>query len=118
MCMTYRKKPVEIQAVCWDGKSSTANEFIGEAYGVDWKYEEGSTRIVIPTLEGDHTGNVGDYIIKGVKGEFYPCKPDIFAATYEPVCSACGHWSQEGQDCTLVAPETGCVHISLNIPTT
>lgn len=40
--------------------------------------------MVIPTLEGDHLANVGDWIIKGVKGEFYPCKPDIFAATYDP----------------------------------
>jgi hypothetical protein len=38
----------------------------------------------IPTLEGQMEARVGDYIIKGVKGEFYPCKPDIFAATYEP----------------------------------
>ncbi len=39
---------------------------------------------VIPTLEGDMTASVGDFIIKGVQGEFYPCKPDIFLATYEP----------------------------------
>ena len=45
-------------------------------------YEETMT---IKTLEGDMTANVGDYIIKGVKGEFYPCKPDIFEQTYEPV---------------------------------
>jgi hypothetical protein len=41
--------------------------------------------MTIKTLEGDMTANVGDYIIKGVKGEFYPCKPDIFEQTYEPV---------------------------------
>lgn len=40
---------------------------------------------IIHTLEGDHLARFGDYIIKGVKGEFYPCKPDIFEATYEPV---------------------------------
>lgn len=39
--------------------------------------------LIIPTLEGDHRASIGDWIIKGVKGEFYPCKPDIFAMTYE-----------------------------------
>jgi hypothetical protein len=42
------------------------------------------TVFVIPTLEGNHQANIGDWIIKGVKGEFYPCKPDIFELTYEP----------------------------------
>lgn len=109
--MKYRKNPVVIEAVRWDGSASTANAFIGEAFGTDWKYEEGSNRIIIPTLEGDHTGDVGDFIIKGVNGEFYPCKPDIFAKTYDPVCEGCEHWSEQGQDCTLVAPETGCPKI-------
>lgn len=40
--------------------------------------------VIIRTLEGDHRGQVGDWIIQGIKGELYPCKPDIFAATYEP----------------------------------
>ena len=44
----------------------------------------GQSGLVIPTLEGDHLAEPGDWIIKGVKGEFYPCKPDIFAATYDP----------------------------------
>jgi hypothetical protein len=39
--------------------------------------------LIIPTLEGDHTAITGDWIIKGIKGEFYPCKPDIFEKTYE-----------------------------------
>jgi hypothetical protein len=43
--------------------------------------------VVIATLEGDMTASPGDWIIKGVKGEFYPCKPDIFEATYEPLPS-------------------------------
>jgi hypothetical protein len=85
MMAKFRKKPVVIEAVQWDGCTNTANAFIGEAYGTDWWFEAtDSLRIVIPTLEGNHTGNVGDWIIKGVKGEFYPCKPDIFEATYEP----------------------------------
>jgi hypothetical protein len=80
----FRKKPVVIEAVQWDGNSDTANKFIGESYGVDWEYaERGSSDLLIPTLEGKMRAAVGDWIIKGVKGEFYPCKPDIFAATYD-----------------------------------
>lgn len=81
--MKYRKKPVVIEAVQWDGSADTANQFIGERFGVDWRFAENSDSIIIPTLEGDHRGDVGDYIIKGVKGEFYPCKEDIFHLTYE-----------------------------------
>jgi hypothetical protein len=44
-----------------------------------------SHSLVIPTLEGDHQAAIGDWIIKGVKGEFYPCKPDIFEMTYQPL---------------------------------
>lgn len=51
---------------------------------VDDMMTEAVVGLVIPTLEGDHHASVGDWIIRGVKGEFYPCKPDIFAATYEP----------------------------------
>lgn len=82
----FRKKPVVIEAVEWDGDATKANSFIGESYGVNWEYAGPADRaIVIPTREGKMRGEVGDWIIKGVKGEFYPCKPDIFAATYEPV---------------------------------
>jgi hypothetical protein len=81
----FRKKPVVIEAIQWDGNAATANRFLGEAYGTDWEYAVHSNNILIPTLEGLMLGNVGDWIIKGIKGEFYPCKPDIFAATYEPV---------------------------------
>jgi hypothetical protein len=82
----FRKKPVVVEAVQWDGKADTANRFIGERYGVDWDYAgQHDSAIIIPTLEGNHRGEVGDWIIKGVKGEFYPCKPDIFEATYEPL---------------------------------
>lgn len=48
---------------------------------------EGSAKLIIPTLEGDMKASLGDYIIKGVQGEFYPCKPEIFEATYEEVYS-------------------------------
>lgn len=82
---SYRKKPVVIEAVQWDGAPKTANEFIGERYGTDWEYAKDSEDIVIKTLEGNMTCHVGDYIICGIKGELYPCKPDIFEATYEAV---------------------------------
>lgn len=82
----YRKKPVVIEAVQWDGDSETANQFLGEDYGVDWEYAaQGDSALVIPTLEGRMRANPGDWIIRGVKGEFYPCKPDIFEATYEEI---------------------------------
>jgi hypothetical protein len=74
--MKYQKKPVVIEAVKWTGDN--ANElasFMGVA-----AFEGG--KVQITTLEGVLTASVGDYIIRGVKGEFYPCKPDIFAATY------------------------------------
>lgn len=74
----YRKKPVVIEAVRWTGINyGELTDFMHDAYGVD-----GDT-IVISTLEGNMIANIGDWIIKGIKGEFYPCKPDIFDATYE-----------------------------------
>ena len=81
--MKFRKKPVVIEAVRWDGDANTANSFLGESYGVNWRYD--GEKLIIPTLEGEMIANLGDWIIKGVKGEFYPCKPDIFEATYEKV---------------------------------
>lgn len=79
--MKYRKKPVVIDAFHWDGTNvAEARDFFGSFLG--WHLEN-SEFLIIKTLEGDHLANPGDWIIKGVKGEFYPCKPDIFAATYE-----------------------------------
>ena len=75
----YRKKPVEIEAIQWDGTLLELVEFAGEAVLVT------SGFVYIRTLEGDMRLSHGDYVIKGVKGEFYPCKPDIFHATYERV---------------------------------
>ena len=83
----FRKKPVVIEAVeiRRDGhdaildlgqRSSTSTLFMG--------WEGDPVYVLIPTLEGEMRGDQGDYIIKGVSGELYPCKPDIFAATYEP----------------------------------
>lgn len=78
----YRKKPVVVEAIQWTGENHAEMcEFIDpEVFEI--KPKEG---LIIHTLEGDHHASPGDYIIKGVNGEFYPCKPDIFAKTYEPV---------------------------------
>jgi hypothetical protein len=79
----FRKKPVVIEAVQNNSslKPADLHSFLGDFEGVT---VEGKC-LVIKTLEGDMRADEGDWIIKGVKGEFYPCKPDIFAATYEPV---------------------------------
>ena len=81
--MKFRKKPVVIDAVQWDGTNvSEIREFFGAF--MDWSFRD-TEYLLIKTLEGEHTANPKDWIIKGVKGEFYPCKPDIFEATYESV---------------------------------
>ena len=74
--MKYRKKPVVIEATQWFKHGD--HPMVKPLYGlvdIGW----------ISTLEGGHEVRPGDYIITGVKGEHYPCKPDIFALTYEPV---------------------------------
>jgi len=76
----FRKKPVVIEAFVWN--PNKAGE-VDAAKQRGWKVLFNGT-VVIPTLEGQHIANVGDWIICGIKGEFYPCKPDIFEATYEP----------------------------------
>jgi len=92
--MKYRKKPVVIEAVRW---AYDENESCGRAEcrafdaikalsgdGRDVAYNADGT-LSIRTLEGVMRANVGDYVIRGIKGEIYPCKPDIFHATYEKV---------------------------------
>lgn len=84
--MKYRKKPVEIDAVQftrdnWEEIVSFTN---GTAKDLTIERRpNGKCTCIIPTLEGDHIAAENDYIIKGVNGEFYPCKPDIFRKTYE-----------------------------------
>ncbi len=88
----YRKKPVVIEAMQFT--FPLTNEFIdfcGNALGnIRVRYRGGKTEADIVTLEDGadervkHVATIGDYIIKGIQGEFYPCKPDIFAQTYEP----------------------------------
>ncbi len=83
MAKKYRKKPVEIEAVRWTGSNiSEVKRFMNNAV---MAFNEQNLKISIKTLEGVITASPYDYIIKGVKGEFYPCKPDIFEETYEEV---------------------------------
>ncbi len=81
----FRKKPVVIEAILWDGDNiQQIKEFMYPAEPVYMAGFKNSDDIVgIDTLEGRHVASKGDWIIKGVKGEFYPIKPDIFAETYE-----------------------------------
>ena len=81
----YRKKPVVIEAVEFTGSNRReALQFIYPDLSEDALRgaEMAAMPVVIGTLEGDMTVSPGDFIIKGVQGEFYPCKPDIFKATY------------------------------------
>lgn len=84
--MKYRKKPVVIEAIEFNGWNwAECYQFVSDEplfFPQEIRKEE---KIEIETLEGIMTASIGDYIIKGVQGEFYPCKPDIFKATYEPV---------------------------------
>jgi hypothetical protein len=82
--MQFRKKPVVINAIQWDGTFESFNA-IGELAQGQHVEPIGADALRIPTLEGDHRADKGDWIIRGVKGEIYPCKPDIFAATYDVV---------------------------------
>jgi len=79
----YRKRPVVVEAMQfngeWTGDATEILSWMGR--GGDW--DNDSHELRINTLEGIMTASKGDFIIKGVAGEFYPCKPDIFAATYE-----------------------------------
>jgi hypothetical protein len=95
MSTTFRKKPVEVEAM----QTAPADPMVAEKdreeqnrLVAQWISNEGGdvvgfgvTGIDIGTLEGTMTASPGDWVIRGVQGEFYPCKPDIFAATYETV---------------------------------
>ena len=86
--MKFRKKPVVIEAVCFDSAllDGAMPDWFAEASdagNVEYAVEGGKDVLFISTLEGCMKADFGDWIIRGVKGELYPCKPDIFAATYE-----------------------------------
>ena len=83
----FRKKPVVIEAWEWTGKSLADAQMFTQMNGLpDWRIgsRRKMTGLIIPTLKGDHVATRGDYIIKGVQGEFYPRKPEIFFRTYNP----------------------------------
>ena len=93
--MKYRKKPVVIEALQWTGYNDLdmynfledeireLRDFrdYGRNFYIDHIRVKGG--LIIKTLEGDHVASINDYIIKGIKGEFYPCKPDVFELTYD-----------------------------------
>lgn len=89
--MKYKTKPVEIEAIQWTGLNlEEIKAFVGESLIYDiidtaWEVGKGRPHVLmkIKTLEGDMTASEGDYIIKGLRGEFYPCKPDVFEKKYE-----------------------------------
>ena len=85
--MKYRKKPVVIDALQWTGINlEECQVFLGDSYmHFAERHPGGKREIDIKTLEGKHTASSGDYLIRGIKGEHYPCKPDIFDMTYEAV---------------------------------
>ena len=93
MTRKFRKKPVVIEAVQnTRGNLKAIETFLAGqempgsyAPQPGWVINWGNSQVAIKTLEGTMIADVGDWIIKGVKGEFYPCKPDIFEATYEEV---------------------------------
>ena len=106
----FRKKPGEIEAVQFTGSTesgaaimawanrSGATEVIYHPFLADYSLDsrvyvaQPNAYMRIVTLEGAMIASVGDWVIRGVKGEFYPCKPDIFEATYEPV-------TEDGESC-------------------
>lgn len=93
--MKYRKIPVVVEAIQWTGENQRemfdfltnyekTDDYMsasGEHFIIDHNAVKGG--LVIKTLEGEHIASIGDYIIRGVAGEFYPCKPEIFEKTYE-----------------------------------
>jgi hypothetical protein len=92
----FRKKPVVIEATRYEGKGNMYPSVDGKRGQVPtwfWdalenktaEFTNGADPLIIHTLEGDHTVSPHDWIIRGVKGELYPCKPDIFETTYEAV---------------------------------
>ena len=85
MAKRYRKKPVGVEAVQFNGTEQSVIDImaLGGTRHID--VDCGGKEFRIHTLEGVMTASLNDWIIKGVKGECYPCKPDIFDKTYESI---------------------------------
>jgi hypothetical protein len=85
----YKSKPVVIEAMLFDGSDASSQKIIEWAYGHraviirEATLFPEDTQLAIPTLEGTMTAQIGDYIIRGTRGEFYPCKPNVFRDKYE-----------------------------------
>lgn len=84
--MKYRKKPIEIEAIQWTGDNlEQCKNFLGDSF-LGQRAERrpgGANVILVKTLEGKHIASLNDFLIRGVNGEHYPCKPDIFEKTYD-----------------------------------
>lgn len=91
MIMKFRKKPVVIEAIIWLGTNESETK---DFMNMELATEYNGDILVIETLEGTMRANKGDYIIKGVNGEFYPCKPNIFKKTYDVVEQI---WTNDGE---------------------
>ena len=96
MIQKYRKKPVVIEAIQWNGSNELElKRFAGDSIRIDIVRESESlnegrliykqTDVYVMTLEGETTLSKGSYLVKGINGEYYPCKPDIFDKTYEQI---------------------------------
>ena len=97
MIAKYRTRPVVIEAALFDGSNASANEIFEWSggglscpismehpeYTRDHEPQGDGWHLLVTTLEGKMRADAGDFVIRGIKGEFYPCKPDIFAASYE-----------------------------------
>lgn len=80
--MKYRKKPVVIEAVQWTGNLQVLKPWMNELGALPF-YLNNDNEFMVKTLEGDMKVSFNDWIIRGIKNEFYACKPDIFEETYE-----------------------------------
>ena len=82
--MKFRKKPVVVEATEWDGTNESWHQIMNMGLTKWTLLDLVMQTFYIETLEGDHLVHKGDWIIKDVHGEFYPCKPDVFVKMYEP----------------------------------
>lgn len=83
--MKFRKKPVVVEAVQWDGTQESLDNIVALGLKSMNSLDFYGEFFFIQTLEGNYKASKGDWVIKGVNGEFYLCKPDIFEKTYEKV---------------------------------
>ena len=82
MIKKYVEKPIEVEAIQWTGDNTKEIQMFTKGHLFECEH---NNKLLIITLEGDIHANIGDYIIKGINGEFYPCKADFFKKTYEEI---------------------------------